>query len=168
MHPFFTSAQKQVTIQQVPGAKNYTSIDPLHGSVLPSGRIVSPVGKMIRITHDPFGMAVSPDGKKAVTLHNGVFTIIDLTSMEHTRVPSYDGSVASPLSNGSFLGVAFSSDSKKVWLSGGDNGAVILYDITAQKRLDSISLNGRVNEENFEDSFTADLSLYEEKMNCWY
>ena len=74
-------------------------------------------------------MALSPDGKKAVTLHDGVFTIIDLLSLNAIRIPSYDGTIKSPLSDGSYLGVAFSGDSKTVYLSGGDNGAVIIYDI---------------------------------------
>lgn len=130
---------------------------------MPSGRFVTPAGQIIRITHDPFGMALSPDGKKAVTLHNGVFTLIDLASLQHTRVPSYDGRIQSPLSNGSFLGVAFSPDSKTIYLSGGDNGAVILYDITAMRRLDSISLNGMVGGELYDDSFTSDLLLNESR-----
>lgn len=129
--------------------------------MLPSGRYVNPAGDLIRITHDPFGMAISPDNKKAVTLHNGVFTIIDLPTLQNTRVPSYDGTIQSPLSNGSFLGLAFSADSKKIFLSGGDNGAVIVYDIAALKRVDSISLNGKVNGEDFDDSFTSDLLLNE-------
>ena len=127
----------------------------------PSGRFVTPAGQTIRITHDPFGMAISPDGKKAVTLHNGVFTIIDLLSLEYTRVPSYDKKIISPLSNGSFLGVVFAPDSKTIFLSGGDNGAVIIYDIVALQRLDSVSLNGKINGEEFDDSFTSDLVLNE-------
>ena len=88
-----SEAQKQVTILQVPGTNQFCKINENGTSVLPSGRYVTPAGNLIRITHDPFGMAISPDGKKAVTLHNGVFTIIDLTSMSHTRIPSYDGKI---------------------------------------------------------------------------
>ncbi len=138
-------AQKPVSILQVPGTSEFCKIDEKGISILPSGRYVTPAGKLIRITHDPFGMAISPDGKKAVTLHNGVFTIIDLASLNATRVPSYDKTIVSPLSNGSFLGVAFAPDSKTVYLSGGDNGAVIVYDIQKLERLDSISLNGKIN-----------------------
>ena len=152
-------AQKQVSVLQVPGRNQYCKIEETGISVLPSGRFVTPAGELIRITHDPFGMAISPDGKKAVTLHNGVFTVIDLASLSHTRIPSYDGKVTSPLSNGSFLGVAFAPDSKTIFLSGGDNGAVIIYDISTMQRLDSISLNGKINGEEFGDSFTSDLLL---------
>jgi DNA-binding beta-propeller fold protein YncE len=156
-------AQKQVQILTVPGKNAYTQINKAGKTVLPSGRYVTPAGKTIQITHDPFGMAISPDGTKTVTLHNGVFTIINNRTLDNTRVPSYDGKIASPLSHGSFLGVAFSSDSKTIYLSGGDNGAVIIYDVEKMNRIDSISLNGKIGEVDFRDSFTSDLLLNEEK-----
>ena len=167
----------------MPGKNQFCTINPTGISVLPSGRFLTPAGDMVRITHDPFGVSISPNGKKAVTLHNAVFTIIDLASLHNTRVPSYNQKITSPLAHeplngvafgldslsekviesplkqGSFLGVAFASDSKTVYLSGGDNGAVIVYDIEQMKRLDSISLNGKINGVEFDDSFTSDLLL---------
>ena len=175
------TAQKPVTILQVPGKDQFCSINEKGVSVLPSGRLVTPAGNFIRITNDPFGMCISPDGKKAVTLHNGVFTIVDLALLQATRVPSYNQQINSPLAHdplgdtsfaavdknlkvipspltqGSFLGVAFGDDSKTVYLSGGDNGAVIAYNIETMQRLDSISLNGKVSGVDFDDSFTSDL-----------
>ncbi len=177
------ATQKPITILQVPSMQQFCKIDENGTSILPSGRFVTPAGKLIRISHDPFGMAISPDGKKAVTLHNGVFTIVNLATLANTRVPSYNQKITSqlahnplsdtafgldlntnkiitsPLKDGSFLGVAFASDSKTVYLSGGDNGAVIVYDIEHFKTLDSISLNGMVGKQLFEDSFTSDLLL---------
>ena len=176
-------AQKKATVLQVPGINQFCSINKKGISILPIGRYVTPAGNFIRITNDPFGMAISPDGKKAVTLHNGVFTIIDLASLKDIRVPGYESKINSPLAHeplnsspfandsaktngiatalpqGSFLGVAFAPDSKTVYLSGGDNGAVIVYDIEKLQRIDSISLNGQVGGEDFGDSFTADLLL---------
>jgi YVTN family beta-propeller protein len=157
------SQSKKVNILSVPAGDRYCQVDEKGVSVLPSGRFVTPAGQLIHITHDPFGMAVSPDGKKAVTLHNGVFSIIDLASMQHIRVPSYDKTISSPFSNGSFLGVAFAQDSKTIFLSGGDNGAVIVYNIATLQKLDSISLNGTINGEVFNDSFTSDLLLNDSK-----
>lgn len=152
-------AQNTINTLQVPGKRAYSVINEKGISVIPSGRFVTPAGELIRITNDPFGMAISPDGKKAVTLHDGVFTVIDLSLLTHTRVPSYDKKILSPLSHGSFLGVAFGPDSKTVYLSGGDNGAVIVYDIEKLQRQDSITLNGKVGSIDFEDSFTSDLVL---------
>ncbi|MBZ5857641.1 bifunctional YncE family protein/alkaline phosphatase family protein [Flavihumibacter profundi] len=158
------AAAQQKKMLSVPGINQYSIIDTKGTSVLPSGRWVRPAGKTITITHDPFGMAISPDGKKAVTLHNGVFTIINLANQEATRVPSYDGKIVSPLSHGSYLGIAIGPDSKTLYLSGGDNGAVIVYDMEKMQRTDSISLDGTFKGVKFEDSFTADL-LFNEKTN---
>ena len=154
-----SSQNSNQTILQVPAGNKFCIINEKGISILPSGRFVTPAGQTIRITHDPFGMAISPDGSKAVTLHNGVFTIINLANLQHTRVPSYDGKIISPLSNGSFLGVAFAGDSKTIYLSGGDNGAVIVYDIVNMQLLDSISLNATIEGEVYNESFTSDLLL---------
>ncbi|MDP2338772.1 MAG: bifunctional YncE family protein/alkaline phosphatase family protein [Bacteroidota bacterium] len=156
-------AQKKVEILTVPAGNKFTQINIGGTTILPSGRFATPAGQLIRITNDPYGMAISPDGKKSITLHNGVFTIIDLQTLSATRVPSYDGKIKSPLSKGSFLGVAFSENSKTVYLSGGDNGAVIVYDIEKLARLDSISLNGTVDGVEYDDSFTSDLVLNDAK-----
>lgn len=159
----FVGCNKTVKVLQVPGKDQFCNIDINGVSILPSGRYATPVGEFIRITHDPYGMAISPNGNKAVTLHNGVFTIVDLESLNVIRVPSYDGKIKSPLPKGSFLGVAFSADSKNVYLSGGDNGAVIIYDIGKLKKLYSLDLNGVVNGIDYQDSFTSDLLLNEDK-----
>ena len=152
-------AQKKVEVLTVPAGNQFTQINKGGTTILPSGRFATPAGHFIQITNDPYGMAISPDGKKAVTLHNGVFTVIDLKSLKTLRIPDYDKKIKSPLSNGSFLGVAFSTDSKTVYLSGGDNGAVIFYDIENLVRTDSISLNGVVDVIEYGDSFTSDLVL---------
>ena len=154
-------SQTPVEILTVPAGDKFAVINEAGSSILASGRFLTPAGNFVRITHDPFGMALSPDGKKSVALHNGVITIVDLQSMGTTRVPSYDNKIKSPLSHGSFLGVAFSKDSRTVYLSGGDNGAVIIYDIQNLARLDSISLDGVVDGTKFVDSFTSDLVLNE-------
>ena len=156
-------AQKKVQELVVPAGNQFTQMHFGGTTILPSGRFVTPAGQLIQITNDPFGLAISLDGKKSVTLHNGVFTIIDLHTMEAKRVPSYNGKIKSPLSKGSFLGVAFAADSKTIYLSGGDTGAVIVYNIENFTRLDSISLNGEVNGVEYDDSFTSDLVMNDAK-----
>lgn len=152
-------AQNLKSILEVPGTNKYAQIQEKGVSVLPSGRYLHPAGEMVRITHDPFGLCVSPDGKKAVTLHNGVFTLIDLANLNIKRVPDFGHQFLSPLKAGSFLGVAFGPDSKTLYLSGGDNGSVLVYDSEKGLKLDSLSLNGTINGETFNDSFTSDLVL---------
>src|SRR5215210_5294235 len=80
-------AQRRTAILSVPARQEYTQVIKGGNTVLPSGRLLTPAGQTIQITHDPFGLAVSPDGQTSVTLHNGVFTIINNHDLQHTRVP---------------------------------------------------------------------------------
>jgi YVTN family beta-propeller protein len=159
--PFNNSAQE---ILEVPGKHLFASVNPTGVSVLPSGRFVKPAGKVTRITHDPFGMTISPDGRKAVTLHNGVLTIIHLDKDKQVRVPDYHQTAVSPFTNGSLLGASFYKDNKTVFLSGGDAGTIIAYDTELLKIVNTYSLNGKVGDSTYQDSFTSDL-LYLQTSN---
>ena len=156
-----TAQQQSFTTLQVPGRKVYAAIDVKGKSVLASGRFITPAGETIRITNDPFGLCIAADGKKAITLHDGKMTIIDIKNMTAIRVPDYQGKIKDPFSHGSFLGVAVAADHKTAYLSGGDNGTIIVYDIEKLEKIDSISLNGKIKGETFDDSFTSDLFLNE-------
>jgi DNA-binding beta-propeller fold protein YncE len=151
------SQEKEDYYLSVPGFKEYASIKPGNKSVLPSGRYVSPAGQTIQITHDPFGLKISPDGKTAITLHNGVISIISLSDMHSIRIPDYEKNFEAPLQKGSFLGIAFHPDSSFVYLSGGDEGTIIVYDYKKLKTIDKIDLNGKFEKTIYEDSFTSDL-----------
>lgn len=154
-------AQKTYYTLQVPVRNEYSKLDTTSGySVLPSGRRVTPAGDVVRIEHDPYGLAISPDGKTALTLHDGVITIIPTDAVKKaTRIPSYDKTIKSVLDGSSFLGVAFSQDGKTAYLSGGDKGYVVVFDLATLSQKDTISLNGTINGINYEDSFTSDLLL---------
>ena len=155
---------KAQQILEVPGTLQFAQIDTQGISVLPSGRYVKPAGKTLRITSDPFGMAISPDGKWAVTLHNGTFTRIDLQTQTKKRFPKFGTpSKLSPYGKSSFLGLVFSSDSRHVYLSGGDAGTVLEVAIESGAVLRSFSLNGKIGKFSFDDSFTSDLALLASK-----
>jgi DNA-binding beta-propeller fold protein YncE len=150
-----TPAENQFSTLNTEGAKNF--------GILPSGRFVSPVGKVTRITRGAFGLTISADESKALVLHhNGVVTVMDLKTNEGVRVPSYNGKIK-PLNTETFLGVALSSDNKTAYLSGGDKGDVTIFDAVTYTKIDTISLNGVVNGETFDDSFTSDLTINHDK-----
>ena len=133
---FANSANAQkVNYLSVPGYNELSKIDTNAYSVLPSGRYVKPAGQAIRISHDPFGLAISPDQKVAITMHENAITIIDLASMQQKRIPEYKKNAFNPLKKGSFLGVAFHANKNIVYLSGGDEGSVVIYDYVAHKKI---------------------------------
>ncbi|MCZ2474418.1 bifunctional YncE family protein/alkaline phosphatase family protein [Aquirufa ecclesiirivi] len=158
---FQVSAQ---TILEVPGRDLPAKIDVNGYSVLPSGRLVKPAGKTLRINSDPFGMAVSPDGKWAVTLHNGAFTRINLEKQVSKRFPPYGTpSKLSPYGKSTYLGIVFSPNSEWIYLSGGDSGNVLVVELSTGKILNTFSLNGTFKGYDFDDSFTSDLVLLPEQ-----
>ena len=64
---FVVSGNSQtVNYLSVPGYNELSKIDTSGYSVLPSGRYVQPAGQSLRITHDPFGLAISTDQKVAI------------------------------------------------------------------------------------------------------
>jgi DNA-binding beta-propeller fold protein YncE len=153
----FSAIAQPVSYLSVPGFKELAKIDPVGHSVLPSGRYVTPAEKMIRITHDPFGLAISPDQKVAITMHENAITIIDIATMQQKRIPEYYNKKESPLIKGSFMGVSFDTQKSLVYLSGGDEGSVIVYDYVNYKKVDSIYLDGLFNGVQYQGSFTSDL-----------
>ncbi len=150
-------AQKTYTTLQVPGRNEFCKIDTSGKSVLPSGRYITPAGQTIRITNDPFGLTLSPDRKRAATLHDGVLTVLNLAGQTPvaTRIPDYAGKIPSPVDGATFLGIAFAADNRTVYLSNGDKGRVIVFDTETLLKTDSIDLNGN----GYNDSFTSDLLL---------
>ena len=153
-----------VNYLSVPGYNELSKIDTSSFSILPSGRFVQPAGQSIRITHDPFGLAISPDQKVAITMHENAITIIDLATLQQKRIPEYNKNAFNPLKKGSFLGVAFNAIKNIVYLSGGDEGTVVVYDYVQNKKVDSILLDGVFGGIKYEGSFTSDL-IYEAKRN---
>jgi YVTN family beta-propeller protein len=165
----YSQSTRKIATLQVPGSQEYANIDTNGHSVLASGRYVTPAGKTIRITRAPFGLNITPNGKKALVLHhNGVVTVIKLDSFNLsatgnqkgvTRIPSYDNKIPSVLEGATFLGIAFSADSKTAYLSGGDKGKVVMMDMEKYIKIGEIDLNGKYQQETYEDSFTSDLTI---------
>jgi DNA-binding beta-propeller fold protein YncE len=169
---------KTVKILQTPAENQFSSINTVEErnpenigkglSIIPSGRFITPVGKTLRITRSPFGMAIAPDESKILVWHHGgVLTVIDPKNAQNTeggvtRIPSYDKSIPA-LNSAAFIGVVFSKDSKTAYLSGGDKGNIVVFDINTNKRVDSIELNQTFNNTNYVDSWTSDMAINTEK-----
>ncbi len=156
----FARAQKKINVLQSPAGDRYCRIDTAGYSVLPSGRLVRPVGQTVRITRAPFGLAVSPDESKALILHHsGVLTLLDPRDPgKAVRIPGY-GQKNADVDNTPFLGVAFAADNQTAYLSGGDSGTVVIFDARAMQKTATIRLDGPFNGVDYMDSFTSDLAI---------
>ena len=153
---------------EVPGKLKYAQIDVGGVSTLPSGRFVKPAGELKLITRAPYGLAISQDGRTAVVLHNNAISVVDLqaSEMQVSRYPSYDGKNKDIIKGASFIGACFSSDNRRVFLSGGDKGKVWVFDVEAKRLVDSFDLNLAHPESNNE-AFATDLVLDEVNDDLW-
>jgi DNA-binding beta-propeller fold protein YncE len=121
-------------------ATRHTTIDGLDAAVLPSGRLVTPAGTEVSIgAPKPNGIALSPDGKTLATTNNGVgpFSVtlvrnFGSTSPSVTRIDV----------DATFMGVTFSTDGKRFYLSGGENGNIWIGDPSKNAIVGSVNLNG--------------------------
>ncbi len=152
--PLFSCVQKPVVnTLQVPGYSRYCELDSVGESIIPNGRIIKPAGKLIRISPDPFGMTLSPDGTMALAVHNNLLTVINTQNLSGKKFDS-------PFEKkGSYMGAAIRKDNECAYLSGGDNGDIILYDLIKNAIIKRISVNGKFNQEIFNDSFIGDIKL---------
>jgi len=146
-----------VTTLQVPGADRYCMINIGGESVLPSGRIVKPYGEFIQISPDPFGLALSPDGLLGLAVHNNLLTLISIG--ENIKAVSL-----TPFQNkGSYMGAAIRKDNKIAYLSGGDNGDIIVFDLLKMEGINRIAVNGFCDGKNYKDSFIGDIRLSDDE-----
>ena len=120
-------------------ATAHTVIDGQNAAVLPNGRLVTPAGTEVNVgAPKPFGLALSPNGAMLATLNSGAAPF-SLTLISHLNaIPSAKRIDV----NASFMGVVFSSDSQRVYLSGGENGNIWIADATAGQIVGSVNLNG--------------------------
>ena len=121
-------------------AATSTVIDGVRVAVLPNGRLVTPAGVEVNVqAPKPFGMALSPNGRTLATLNSGAgpfsLTLITQLTSPAPVVKRID-------LNATFMGVTFSPDSRRVFLSGGENGNIWIADADAGTIIGSVNLNG--------------------------
>src|SRR6267154_1422489 len=62
----------RVSLVSAPAGDRYTAINQKGITVLPNGRLITPLGKQILVAPHPFGLTISPDGRTIVTANSGV------------------------------------------------------------------------------------------------
>ncbi|MCX6638051.1 MAG: YncE family protein, partial [Acidobacteria bacterium] len=136
-------------------------------SILPGGRLVAPLGKQYTTGPGPFGLAVSPDGKTAVTANGGPnrysITVLDQSrekpALRHIIAFGKDKAAgpAKPKEDdwkSVFMGLAFEND-RRLWASEGNSGRVRLMDVSNGELRRFIDLD----QGGYSDSYTGDLAL---------
>jgi len=154
---------------QAPAGSRPVKIDPAGETVLPNGRLITPLGKHIKVAPHPYGLALSPDGKTLVTANSGTspfsFSVITELGSDQPKVvqvpPSGQkgGDDDDEGLESVFLGVAVAPDNRTLYLSEGDNGRIGIFDLLTHQRLDSLSIDGEFQGKRLKNSLPGELKL---------
>ncbi len=134
-------------------------------SILPGGRMVEPLGRQFPTGSGAFGLAVSPDGRYAVTADGGrrrfSVTILDMNASPWSlrQLKARQGKLPAEPENDDddwrsiFLGLAF-EDNTRLFASEGNSGRVRHIQIPSGRLLGSFDLN----QGGFADAYAADIA----------
>ncbi len=150
---------------RAPAGERPTRIDPAGKTVLPNGRILTPLGKQVTVAPHPYGLALSPDGRLLATANSGVSpfsaSVVSEIRSPQPRVAQIPPGIKSPDADPQsvYLGIAIAPDNRTLYLSEGNNGRVGIFDLATNKRVDSLTLDGEFQGKSYKNSLTGDLKL---------
>ncbi|MEL6256662.1 MAG: hypothetical protein AAFR87_31975 [Bacteroidota bacterium] len=164
---FFTACnqKKDLWLAEAPAGSEYAKIDLNGKTIIPNGRIISPVGNTIRIAPHPYGLCLSPNGKIAVTANSGnrpfsISIIKDLYSEipEVKQVP--EGALnEEDLLGAVFMGLAISPDNKYVYVSGGQENMIYAFDLNTGEKSFEIDCALIEGDRDYTDGYIGDMCL---------
>jgi DNA-binding beta-propeller fold protein YncE len=150
---------------RAPAVERPVKIDLSGQTILPNGRLITPLGSHVKVAPHPYGLALSPDGKILVTANSGthpfsasIITQLDGPEPQVVQIPP-GFRLADVDPDSVFLGVAVDADNRTLYLSEGNNGRVGIFDLVTRQRLYSLSLDGTFQGKTYANSLTAALQL---------
>ncbi|MCD6202583.1 MAG: hypothetical protein J7K46_12320 [Bacteroidales bacterium] len=160
-----SSPRKGKWVAEAPADTLYTHIDTAGVTVIPNGRLITPPGKSFRVAPHPFGLVLSRDGKIAVTANSGVrplsVTILKNIDTDHPQIiqippgaKNDEGVLASV-----FMGLAISPDDSTLYVAGGQENKIYLFDITSGKSKGLIDCAYRDDKIDYSDGYIGDMIM---------
>ncbi|MBN2408475.1 MAG: hypothetical protein JXE07_01960, partial [Candidatus Aminicenantes bacterium] len=148
-----------------PAGLEPTRIDRLGKTVIPNGRILTPRGRQIEVAPHPYGFVQSPDGSLAVTANSGVrpFSVSIISDLfgENPAVRQIPEGFETEegVLESVYMGLAVSPDNRILYVGGGQEGKVVIFDLLTDTRSGHIEANGELHGRRYEDSYIGDLIL---------
>ena len=152
-------------IISAPAGKQFTHIDKTGTTVIPNGRLLTPAGKSTVVAPHPYGLTLSPDGNTVVTANSGIsplsITIIRNILSENPDVqqippgPATDEGVLASV----FMGLAISKDNSVVYVAGGQENKVYIFDVKTGEKKGAIDCSFKSDDADYTDGYIGDLVL---------
>lgn len=147
-----------------PAGIQYTAINKDGVTVLPNGRLITPYGKTITVAPHPFGLALSPDGKTIITANSGTgpFSVSVITNYNDQPVVRQIPEGVTPdkgLLESVFMGVAVSPDNKWLYVAGGQENKIHIFELATGKKSGEINCSFVDGTNDYIDGYLGDLVL---------
>ena len=148
-------------LMRAPAGERYADRNPQGESILPNGRIITPLGRLFRVEPHPYGLTLSPDGRWLIAACTAgpQLSILDLANP--------DAPVQSTLGNGNekgildavFMGLGVTRGSDVVYVAGGSDYSIMAFDIASRTRLFRVSCDHESGGERYQYGYVGDLRL---------
>ena len=159
------SEKGDIWIVSAPAGKEMTHINKEGKTVIPNGRYISPGGICIETAPHPYGMVISPDGNVAVTANSGTnplsITIIRNLLTGNPEVqqvppgPDTDKGVLASV----FMGLAISPDNQTIYVAGGQENKIYLFDVKTGKNKGQIDCSEQSPTTDYCHGYIGDMKL---------
>ena len=153
------------TVLSAPADRLYARIDVDGTTVIPNGRLVRPLGRSVAVAPHPFGLALSRTGDLAITANSGTeplsISIIENVTSPGPTVrsippgPTTDEGVLASV----FMGLAISPDDRIVYVAGGQENRISLFDIRSGEKLGFIDCAVVSEGEDYRFGYIGDMVL---------
>jgi YVTN family beta-propeller protein len=158
-------SEQSFKILQAPAENLQCKVDLGGQTVIPNGRFLTPVGKSILVAPHPYGLAISNDGIIAVTANSGInplsVSIIKNLKTENPQIlqippgPFTDKGILASV----FMGIAISPDKRVVYVSGGQENKIYIFNIQTGVKEGVIDCSVSAQGEFYEDGYIGDLTI---------
>ncbi len=159
------SGNDKLWITSAPAGDEITKIDKAGKTVIPNGRYIAPAGISILTAPHPYGLTLSPNGNIAVTANSGTsplsITIVRNILGQHPEVqqippgPSTEEGVLASV----FMGLAISPDNQIVYVSGGQENKIFLFDVSSGEAKGTIDCSDISGNTDYSHGYIGDLKL---------
>jgi YVTN family beta-propeller protein len=152
-------------IVQSPAGEEYCKMDTAGVSIIPNGRMIKPLGRTFRTAPHPYGLCLSPDGNIAVTANSGTsplsITIMRNIQSDYPEIQQVPPGAATDkgVLASVFMGLAISPDSKTVYVSGGQENKIYLFDLLTGQENGVIPCGTITAERDFSHGYIGDMTL---------
>ncbi len=156
----------QTQFEILPPAGNHPTRIIRNGeTIIPNGRIVSPLGKQYFTAPHPFGLVLNSTGDIAITANSGTspFSISIIKGLKTGKVTQSQIPEGAKNDEGlleaCFMGLAINKASTMVYVSGGESNKVFGYNLKTNKKVLEIDCGLKTDTHDYSHGYLGDMVL---------